>query len=166
MRMKRKQESKKEKDWAQFVCGGCSGTLMKIWDEPYLVDSEGDRYRLKRVGKQLRFEVQIQGEDGRVKDVIFVQGSSPRKRASYPSQHERQFDRDFTSLRTHREKRSGRVTPEIFSPAVQHWTGLLASGEGWLKIRSSGTLTQSSACGCVKNFKLNLSAQSFCSERS
>ena len=44
----------------------------------------------------------------------WVEGSSPRKRAPYPSQHERQFDRDFTSLRTHTEKRSGRATPEIF----------------------------------------------------
>ena len=57
---------------AVAAAGSTLGTVMKLGSEPYLVDAEGHKYELRKIGRQLRFEARIVNQEGQYRDVEFV----------------------------------------------------------------------------------------------
>lgn len=57
---------------AVSAAGSVLGTVMKIGQNPYLVDGMGTRYALQRAGAQLRFKARITNEYGKFREVEFV----------------------------------------------------------------------------------------------
>ncbi len=57
---------------AVAAAGSTLGTVMKLGSEPYLVDAEGHKYKLRKIGRQLRFEARIVNQEGQYREVEFV----------------------------------------------------------------------------------------------